>query len=204
MHGILANSDSKQRSFDVSKVHFNYQGGPTESKKTKQRQRVKQRELKEAAASCKPLSFESAPASSHQSEEADIPLLAAAIIHLEDLKTSIERLSKKLKAKKEAVSGQNLMRHQCVLAFMNLQLTKPVEELRARSRNEKESRRLTREEMAILVAKAYGRGRYLGRCIVQWERQWRSGQAIEEGRRGCYGKSHSWFNDEGVRLHIRE
>lgn len=62
----------------------------------------------------------------------------------------------------------------------------------------------TRKETARQVAECYGRGLYVSKKIVTWEIQWMTKSSIEEEKQGCYTKSHSWFNDEGVQLAVRE
>ena len=39
---------------------------------------------------------------------------------------------------------------------------------------------------------------------MTWDRQWVTSCCIEDGNQGCHAKSHSWFNDEGVQLSVRE
>src|SRR3978361_110198 len=58
--------------------------------------------------------------------------------------------------------------------------------------------------MALSVARHYGRGLYLAQKIVTWERQWLEHEEIEEGRQGCFAKTRSWFDDEGVQLAVRD
>lgn len=58
--------------------------------------------------------------------------------------------------------------------------------------------------MALNIARSFRRGVYFARKIVTWERTWISERTIDEGRRSCFGKSKSWFEDEGVQLAIRE
>lgn len=47
-------------------------------------------------------------------------------------------------------------------------------------------------------------GIYFARKIVSWEICWREKGDIPEGRQGCFAKTWSWFNDEGVEVAIRE
>jgi hypothetical protein len=39
---------------------------------------------------------------------------------------------------------------------------------------------------------------------VEWERTWIQERTISEGKQGCFAKTFSWFNDEGVQLAVRE
>jgi hypothetical protein len=105
---------------------------------------------------------------------------------------AIRELEKKLRAgvRKVALVGQNLARHQAVLGFLKIQLLRKEGE--------------TREQMATSVARVHGRGLYFARKIIAWERSWLNSREIEEGRRGCYTKTRSWLNDEGVQLAVRE
>ena len=61
-----------------------------------------------------------------------------------------------------------------------------------------------REQMALYVARSHDRGLHFARKIIAWERSWLRSRDIEEGRKGCYSKSKSWLNDEGVQLAVRE
>lgn len=45
---------------------------------------------------------------------------------------------------------------------------------------------------------------YFARRIVSWEIEWVDGRLIPEGKRGCFAKTRSWFNDEGVQQAIRD
>jgi hypothetical protein len=58
--------------------------------------------------------------------------------------------------------------------------------------------------MSYAVARCFGRGLYFARKVVQWELQWMRGEKIEEGKQGCFTKTSSWFDDEGVQLAVRE
>ena len=58
--------------------------------------------------------------------------------------------------------------------------------------------------MALYVARPRGRGSYFARKIIARERSWLRSRDIEEGRKGCYSKTKSWLNDEGVQLAVRE
>jgi len=58
--------------------------------------------------------------------------------------------------------------------------------------------------MSFSVARSFGRGLYFAHKVVTWEILVLNGEKIEEGKRGCYSKTRSWFNDEGVLLAARE
>jgi len=100
-------------------------------------------------------------------------------------------LEKKLRSKKTAdVLPQNIIRHQAVLCLFKVQNGRKLGE--------------TRQEMAQVVARCFGKGLYFAQKLVTWELQWILEGKIEEGRRGCYAKTRSWFNDEGVQIAVRE
>jgi hypothetical protein len=105
---------------------------------------------------------------------------------------AIKVLEKKLQAciRKVALVGQNLARHQAVLGFLKMQVSQQDGE--------------TGEQMALSDARSHGRGLYFARKIVAWERTWLQSTMIEEGRKGCYAKSCSGLNNEGVQLAVRE
>ena len=56
----------------------------------------------------------------------------------------------------------------------------------------------------MTIARCYEKGLYFSRKIVTWELQWIREGKIEEGRQGCFTKTRSWFNDEGVQLAVRQ
>ncbi|RPA99707.1 hypothetical protein L873DRAFT_1767021 [Choiromyces venosus 120613-1] len=103
---------------------------------------------------------------------------------------AIKALKKKINSTKSRLQGQNLSRHQAVLAFLCIQQKKQAGE--------------TRRQLAFFVARCFNRGWYFARKIVTWELSWVQERIIDEGRRGCFAKVRSWLNDEGVELAVRE
>ena len=97
---------------------------------------------------------------------------------------------KQLEMKKIVLNGQNLIRHRAVLALL----------MTMQSRREGE----TREELSYQISRSYSKGMYFARRLVEWEGAWIRGRMIPEGTRGCYAKTSSWFNDEGVQMAVRE
>jgi len=89
--------------------------------------------------------------------------------------------------KKTKLTGYNLTRHRAVQAFFRYRETKKEGE--------------TRESMSLSIARCFGKGVYFARMIVTWEREW---IAHRERQVGCFAKTRSWLNDEGVQLHVRE
>ena len=108
---------------------------------------------------------------------------------LDRQKAAVE-LEKKIRSKQVNLGGQNLVRHRAVLAFLYLQLSRQSGE--------------TRKQLAHIVARCFNRGWYFSRKVVSWELTWLSQRYIPEGKQGCFGKSQSWFEDEGVQLAVRE
>ena len=86
--------------------------------------------------------------------------------------------------------GQNLTRHRAVLALLYT----------TKSRRNGE----TREELSYQVARAFNKGVYFARKIIEWEGMWIRERIIPEGKRGSHPRTFSWFNDEGVQLAVRE
>jgi hypothetical protein len=103
---------------------------------------------------------------------------------------AIKDLERKLRSKKEVLEGQNLTRHRAVLALLYL----------TESRHDGE----TREELSYQVARSFKKGVYFARKIVEWEGMWLRERRIHEGKRGCFAKTFSWTNDEGVQIAVRE
>ena len=170
-------------------TNFKYQRTCQPSKRTTIRHRAKQQELVKAAKGCRTLTSmlasqssitDSLPAKDNTNEET----------RTSDLADAIKTLERKLASKKASPDGQNRTRHQAVLHFLKVQ----------QSSKSKESR----EDMALTVARCYGRGIYFARKLISWERTWIASQTIEEGKQGCFQKTSSWFNDEGVMLAVRK
>ncbi|RPA74382.1 hypothetical protein BJ508DRAFT_333155 [Ascobolus immersus RN42] len=113
----------------------------------------------------------------------------------EEIKAALKAIDKKIRCKRKELQlkGQNLFRHETVRMFLRAQRTRKPEE--------------TRLFIAMeIVACCCGRGLYFARKVISWEIEWRKSQfhTINEGKKGCFAKTHSWFNDEGVQIHIRE
>jgi hypothetical protein len=77
-----------------------------------------------------------------------------------------------------------------------------VYSLLRRTENRKEAE--TRLDVAMDVARNYGKGVYFARAVVSWENAWIASRTIPQGEQGRHGKTSSWFNDEGVMLAVRE
>ena len=103
---------------------------------------------------------------------------------------AIKDLEKKLDSKRTILNGQNLTRDRAVLALLRT----------TEARRESE----TREDLSFCVSRAFGKGVYFARKLVEWEGTWIRSRSIPEGTRGCYAKTASWFNDEGVQTAVRE
>lgn len=123
-------------------------------------------------------------------EELVLPLSTESKCHLEQ-SAAIQLLEKTIRSKKFNISmnGQTLMRHQTVLVFLRIQQRKQEGD--------------SRESMAAMTSRCFGRGVYFARRIVTWEIEWLREKQIPEGKRGCFTKSQSWFRDEGVQQAVR-
>ncbi|RPA99438.1 hypothetical protein L873DRAFT_1789591 [Choiromyces venosus 120613-1] len=119
-------------------------------------------------------------------------LLASTIMEAkeQEIKSAKEDLEKKIASKKVGLTGQNLTRHRAVLVFLFLQLSRRPEE--------------TRKYLAYSVARCFNCGWYFARKVVSWEITWIKSRYISEGWQGCFGKTSSWLEDEGVQLAVRE
>ena len=129
---------------------------------------------------------------SEQESLPDQPLrwLSATETRQQNQIVAIAALKKKINSKKSTLTGQNLTRHQAVLAFLYIQQSKRLGE--------------TRSQLAYSVARCFNRGWYFARRIITWELTWIKERIIEEGKRGCFSKVRSWLNDEGVQLAVRK
>jgi hypothetical protein len=185
---ILIASSQKHDAFDKT---FFYQRGPEPTERTLQRRSQRERERKKAAENTPTLDtfFSTVP---DRPATPVPPTLSTDERKQQERSAAITALEKKLASKKEglAMNGQTLMRHQVVLAFLRVQQGKQLGE--------------TREFLATVIARSYGKGPSFARRIITWEIEWIEGRKIKEGRRGCYMKTRSWFKDEGVKQAVRD
>lgn len=170
---------------------FIYQRGPEPSVRTMQRTYKKEQQQIEAAKNT--YTLETYFQRPHNRQPNPV---SHSILQISRDKTQIDKrlpaiveLEKKL-SQQHRLNGQNLMRHQVVLAFLKVQQQKKPGE--------------TREQLATIVARCFGKGIYFARRIVSWEIEWVEDRLIPEGKRGCFAKIRSWFNDEGVQQAIRD
>jgi hypothetical protein len=184
-----------------SDTKFRYQRSSDPSKKTAQKatQRVKanEKEMAKAAERCRPLTssfVKVLPTSAFSSVKEPGPLPTApapAEVPSNDL--AKKDLEKKLKSKRTQLTKQNKTRHLAVLQFMNYQ-----------ERIQKTGQQESRAVMALNVSRRYNRGKWFAKRLVTWGRNWIDERCIPEGKQGCFAKTKSWFNDEGVMLAARE
>ena len=187
---------------------FRYQRSSAPSKKTAQkatqREKAKEMEMAKAAEQCRPLTstfIKVLPTSASSSVKEPGQLLAASAPA--EIPSNVEGkkrrdlakkdLEKRLKSKRTQMTKQDHTRHLAVLQFMNYQ-----EQIQESSQQE------SRAIMAINVSRCFNRGNYFAKKLVTWERNWIGERYIPNGKQGCFVKSKSWFNDEGVVLAARE
>jgi len=185
-----------------------YQRSSAPSKKTAQRaaQRVKakEKEMAKAAEGCRPLTstlVKVLPTSASSSVKEPSPLPAAPApaegpsnVEGEKRRDLAKRdLEQKLKSKRTQMTKQNHTRHIAVLQFMNYQ-----------ERIQESGHRESRVTMALNVSRCFNRGIWFAKKLVTWERNWIDERCIPDGKQGCFSKTKSWFNDEGVMLAARD
>jgi len=184
---LLANRENKEDGNLLRTFNERYQRLSNPSQRTLYRRAANQKELAKAASGSAKITtfFQSAP-----SRPAPLPPLTPEQILVQKRKSAYLLLEKKINSKKEVINKQTTVRHQAVLAFLQLQLKPLYGE--------------TRQQMSFTVARTFGKGVYFSRKLVTWENEWMRGGLIEVGKRGCFAKTKSWFNDEGVQLAVRE
>jgi hypothetical protein len=165
-------------------TRFLYQRGPEPSLITIRRRARKQRDDEAAAIGTHAITRFFPPA------VPTTPQLPKAEQHHLELCKALADLNRKIHSKTHGLNEQTLSRHRSVLAFLHLQIKRRDD--------------TGRKEMAYEVAKCCGRGQYMARKIIHWEREWMDHRRIPEGNQGCFVKSSSWFNDEGVEAAVRE
>lgn len=181
-------------SANVAATKFLYQRGPTLSSRQQRRTRATQKDLHHAATTLsQPLNRFFPPKSLNSASTSSTPSTSSQHVPKSEAQMreeAIKDLEKKLRSKKATLEGQNLTRHRAVLSLLYT----------TRSRKEDE----TREELSLSASRAFGKGIYFARKLVEWEGTWIRERKISEGRQGCNAKITSWFNDEGVQMAVRE
>jgi hypothetical protein len=187
---------------------FPYQRSSVPSKKTAQkaaqRLKAKEKEIAKAAEGCRPLIsifVRELPTSvsSNTKEPGPLPAAPAPVEVPSDVAGEKRRdlakkdLEQKLKSKRSQMTKQNHTRHNAVLQFMNYQ-----------QRILESGQRESRAVIALNVSRCFNRGTWFAKKLVMWERCWIDERRIPDGKQGCFTKTKSWFNDEGVMLAARE
>lgn len=192
------------KSHDDSKVHFKHQRESTECIRTKQRRQEKATKLRQSvhdkkgnltthniAAMFKSVASQAPRPTNPPSHRYNSDFLPKPTY--EELSLAIADLQKRFQ-KRVGIQGQNRVRHEAVLAFLKAQKT-AIDK----------SRPEPRIQIATKVSRyGFDRDIYFARKIVKWELEWRRFRQIPEGKKGCFAKTRSWFNDEGVELAVRE
>ncbi|KAA8913091.1 hypothetical protein FN846DRAFT_886778 [Sphaerosporella brunnea] len=181
--------------FEDNTTTFHYQRSTEPSIGTLQRQVKNLRELQEAAKNTRTLETYFQRPAGKQANPVTFgratPCMSTEERQRNERDAAIKSIKKKIESKKMGMNGQNLMRHQAVLAFLQIQKSKKLGE--------------TREHLALRVARCYGKGIYFTRRIVAWEREWMEDGVMQtERKQGCYTKTKSWFWDEGMEQAVRE
>lgn len=183
----LLSAAKREWSNGVDASKFLYQRGPSLCKRQQRRVRAAERDLTHAAKiHSQPLSQFFSPASLILSKVS----VSASELHCRLRQEAIEDLEKKLRSKKTVLEGQNFTRHRAVLALLYMTRTRKGGD--------------TREELSCHVARTFNKGLYFARRVVEWEGIWMRERKIPEGKQGCFVKTFSWYNDEGVQLAVRE
>ncbi|RPA78671.1 hypothetical protein BJ508DRAFT_349096 [Ascobolus immersus RN42] len=187
-------ADRIAKSEAMKEKHFKYQREVNPTERTLQRKAAEARKIEASIIDkVKPQFVIRSFFSTSSPPEEDPDAGKNISVSKSDLKASITAINKKIKCRKAGLQlkGQNLFRHEAVKMFLLAQQTrKPTE---------------TRLQIARdVVARCCGRGLYFARKVITWEIEWRANRTINEGKKGCFAKTHSWFNDEGVQLHIRD
>jgi hypothetical protein len=152
--------------------------------------------MAKAAKQCRPLAEFFVPVSNVEESrpQSVMPTISSDNTTSENHRYQAKKdLEKMLKSKQTQLTNQDRTRHFAVLQFMNYQ-----EQLKENHQRE------TRAAAALNVARCFSRGTFFSRKLITWERSWIDKGYIPEGRQGCFVKSKSWFNDEGVMLAARE
>lgn len=183
---IMIAGGKKRGAFDNSS--FQYQRTQQPSHRTVQRNEKNKKEWKSAAINTLPLDNYFPP----QLIDHSISQISndTEIQYKLQQNLAIHAIERKLSDKKLILNKQTVVRYQAVAAFLRVQQGKQLEEKRI--------------DMAKMVARCFGKGIYFARKIITWEIEWMRDNLISEGRRGCFAKTRSWFNDEGVQQAVRD
>jgi hypothetical protein len=121
----------------------------------------------------------------------------SSLLRLRKLNRALEDLNYLIKSSKAQVrlyghiivsEGNFDRRHQMVRAFLH----------RQKNKNK------TRNEMALEVAKAFGRSKPTARNIVKWEKEWMNHRSLPESKVGKHSACLSLLDDEGVLCAIQD
>jgi hypothetical protein len=85
-------------------------------------------------------------------------LVSASELQFQVRREAVEDLEKKLHSKKTVLEGQNLTRHRAVLALLYITQSQQSGD--------------TREELSYYIARAFNKGLYFARRVVEWEGIW--------------------------------
>ena len=166
------------------------------SERTMKRRRRHQRELEQAAANTRNIVdlFK-------QQQGLKVPVKRAGRssqqLRLEKLNRALDDLDRLIKSSKAQVrtyshivvlEGDFDRRHRMVRAFLHRQKNK--------DRN--------RSEMAMEVAKAFGRSKPTARNIIKWEKEWMVHRRLPESKAGKHRACLSLLDDEGILCAIQD
>ena len=161
----LINAAKLEWNHGVDTTKFLYQRGPTLSKRQQYRVRAVERDLADAAKTLsQPLSHFFSPTSLVPTKAP----LSVTELPYQARQAAIMDLEKKLRSKKINVEGQNLTRHRAVLALLYTTQSRQGGE--------------TREELSYQVARAFRKGLYFARRVVEWEGNWIRERTIPKGK----------------------
>jgi hypothetical protein len=111
--------------------------------------------------------------------------------HMMQMKNAaIIDIDKKLNSKKMTLSPQTIVRYEAVKKNFHEKTVVMVGD--------------SRRSIAYTTALSFWKGWYFVRKLVTWGLMVLRGLDIPEGEQGCFAKTRSWLNDEGVLLHARE
>jgi len=165
--------------FEVfEEAEFPYQRGPELSMRSKQMKNKAAQELARSAEGSKKIYqyFQLSSSTTSLNSMIQSPAISREDLLRREREAAIKSLEKKLQGKqRNTMNGQTIIRHEAVLAFLRIQQGKQLGE--------------TRESMAQIVARCFGKGVYFARKVVSWEIEWIGNRSISEGRRGCFVKT---------------
>lgn len=170
---------------------FRFQRGSSLHRKTEWAQKRKAKDMAQEAKRHKPLTNWFKPASA--SAVITDPLPEKAVPRKVMLEQAVRDMEKYLSsAAAKQLSVQDRKRHDGVLTFMNMQLSRDAD-----------GKNKQRIDLSKRASEGQGKGKWYAENLRKWEKDWIRHRQIPNGKQGMTSVK-SWVSDEGLASFVRE